>query len=105
MAVAALVLPDRLDKPSLVLAGQPETEVRERRRRCRLPPHPCFVSLLLPTVSAAGVLLVSFTRPASRLQRSILGNLHLALCEIAHCEISKVFLRSVFSMPQNAKQH
>lgn len=38
MAVAALVLPDRLDKPSLVLAGQPETEVRERRRRSLLPP-------------------------------------------------------------------
>lgn len=29
MAVAALVLPDRLDKPSLLLAGQPEKEVRK----------------------------------------------------------------------------
>lgn len=29
MAVAALVHPDRLDKPSLMLAGQPEKEVRE----------------------------------------------------------------------------
>lgn len=32
MAVAALVHPDRLDKPSLMLAGQPETEVREHSR-------------------------------------------------------------------------
>lgn len=30
MAVTALVLPDRLDKPSLMLAGQPEKEVRKR---------------------------------------------------------------------------
>lgn len=30
MAVAALVLSDRLDKTSLVLAGQTEKEVRER---------------------------------------------------------------------------
>lgn len=30
MAVAALVLSDRLDKTSLVLAGQTEEEVRER---------------------------------------------------------------------------
>lgn len=29
MAVAALVHPDRLDKPSLMLTGQPEKEVRE----------------------------------------------------------------------------
>lgn len=29
MAAAALVHPDRLDRPSLVLAGQPEKEVRE----------------------------------------------------------------------------
>lgn len=32
MAVAALVRPDRLDKPSLVLAGQPEEEVSKRSR-------------------------------------------------------------------------
>lgn len=30
MAAAALVCPDRLDKPSLMLAGQPEKEVSER---------------------------------------------------------------------------
>ena len=29
MAAAALVHPDRLDKPSLMLAGQPEEEVSE----------------------------------------------------------------------------
>lgn len=29
MAAAALVCPDRLDKPSLMLAGQPEKEVSE----------------------------------------------------------------------------
>lgn len=32
MAVAALVLPDRLDKPSLMLVGQPEKEVRRHTR-------------------------------------------------------------------------
>lgn len=46
MAVAALVLPDRLDKPSLVLAGQPETEVRE-------PPPPSYSPPLLINEIAA----------------------------------------------------
>lgn len=32
MAAAALVCPDRLDKPSLMLAGQPEEEVSEQNR-------------------------------------------------------------------------
>lgn len=32
MAAAALVRPDRLDKPSFMLAGQPEEEVSERSR-------------------------------------------------------------------------
>lgn len=32
MVVAALVLPDRLDKTSLMLARQPEKEVRESTR-------------------------------------------------------------------------
>lgn len=81
MAVAALVRPDRLDKPSLVLAGQPETEVRERRRlpsphqgeeaaaRRRVSPGPVMkialralvrcnlnlVVVVLPAGSAAGL--------------------------------------------------